>query len=180
MGLKNFFSRSVDGNAAVKENDSNTVKETPSFNPPRRPQVTAGRMFFPSQSRTKLPNALRATQPMGSAGIALAREKEALSLLSSTPLSIQELRARKEQVSKENGRNSSLDYKRIDISKLDSFVSPEKALLDNTPINTKPVKEISQEQIAKRAWEIWQRNGCQEGQDLQNWTQAEKELREEL
>ena len=177
MGLRDFFSRSVDGNAAVK--DSNSTDNTPSPEKPRRPQVTAGRIFFPSQSRTKLPNALRAAQPMGSAGVALAREKEALSLLSSTPLSIQELRAKKEQASQQNDTNDTMDYKKIDISKLESFVSPEKALLDNTPIN-KPKIEITQEMIAKRAAEIWQRNGCQEGQDIQNWLQAEKELREEI
>ena len=34
--------------------------------------------------------------------------------------------------------------------------------------------------IAKRAWEIWQREGCPEGRDLEHWLQAEKELRRSL
>lgn len=37
--------------------------------------------------------------------------------------------------------------------------------------------EISTEQIADRAWQIWQREGCPEGRDLEHWLQAEKELR---
>ncbi len=30
--------------------------------------------------------------------------------------------------------------------------------------------------IAHRAWEIWQREGCPEGKDLEHWLKAEKEL----
>ncbi|MGI6525167.1 MAG: DUF2934 domain-containing protein [Bdellovibrionota bacterium] len=41
-------------------------------------------------------------------------------------------------------------------------------------------REITQEQIALRAWSIWQEKGCPQGQDFQNWVQAEQELRAEL
>jgi len=37
----------------------------------------------------------------------------------------------------------------------------------------------TQEDIARRAYEIYIRQGCQEGQSEQNWKQAERELREE-
>jgi hypothetical protein len=35
------------------------------------------------------------------------------------------------------------------------------------------------EQIAVRAFEIWERQGRPEGQQMENWLQAEKELRKE-
>jgi hypothetical protein len=35
----------------------------------------------------------------------------------------------------------------------------------------------SAEKIAARAYEIWQANGCPDGQDLEHWLQAERELR---
>jgi len=34
----------------------------------------------------------------------------------------------------------------------------------------------TQEQIAVRAYEIWLRNGCHHGNDLQNWLDAEDQL----
>jgi hypothetical protein len=39
---------------------------------------------------------------------------------------------------------------------------------------------ITHEQIAKRAYEIYLRNGAVPGRDEQNWLQAEAELRQEL
>ena len=36
------------------------------------------------------------------------------------------------------------------------------------------------EMIAKRAYEIWQAQGCPEGRDAENWYQAERELRARL
>lgn len=33
--------------------------------------------------------------------------------------------------------------------------------------------------IALRAWEIWQREGCPEGRDLDHWLRAERELMNE-
>lgn len=35
---------------------------------------------------------------------------------------------------------------------------------------------ISQDEIAKRAYEIYERNGCQPGRDVENWLAAEAEL----
>lgn len=37
----------------------------------------------------------------------------------------------------------------------------------------------SQEEIAKRAYEIFERNGCKPGQDMANWLSAESELMNE-
>jgi hypothetical protein len=34
----------------------------------------------------------------------------------------------------------------------------------------------TQEEIARRAYELWQRNGCQSGRDVEYWCQAEREL----
>lgn len=39
---------------------------------------------------------------------------------------------------------------------------------------------LTHEMIAKRAYEIWERKGRPVGQDLENWQQAERELRAEL
>ena len=40
-----------------------------------------------------------------------------------------------------------------------------------------PIAAPAQEDIAKRAYEIYLEKGCQEGQCDQNWRQAEDELR---
>jgi hypothetical protein len=37
--------------------------------------------------------------------------------------------------------------------------------------------EPSYEQISERARQIWERNGCPSGRDLENWLQAETELK---
>lgn len=42
------------------------------------------------------------------------------------------------------------------------------------------LKALEQDQIARRAREIYQRNGAQPGRDLENWLQAEVELKREL
>jgi hypothetical protein len=39
--------------------------------------------------------------------------------------------------------------------------------------------KITREQIAKRAHEIWVKNGCKHGQDELNWLEAEKQLKAE-
>jgi hypothetical protein len=39
-------------------------------------------------------------------------------------------------------------------------------------IVTKP----SQEEISKRAWEIWQAEGCPQGRETENWLRAEAEI----
>ncbi len=38
----------------------------------------------------------------------------------------------------------------------------------------------TREQIAKRAHEIWVKNGCRHGQDEQNWLEAERQLKAEM
>ncbi len=48
-----------------------------------------------------------------------------------------------------------------------------------TLATTKPAKTITREQIAKRAHDIWVKNGCRHGQDEQNWLEAERQLKAE-
>ncbi len=48
-----------------------------------------------------------------------------------------------------------------------------------TPATNKPGKTITREQIAKRAHDIWVKNGCRHGQDEQNWLEAERQLKAE-
>ncbi len=40
--------------------------------------------------------------------------------------------------------------------------------------------KITQEQIARRAHEIWVQQGCRPGQDKEHWFEAERQLRAEL
>ena len=42
------------------------------------------------------------------------------------------------------------------------------------------LKALEEDQIARRAREIYQRNGAQPGRDLENWLQAEVEMKREL
>ena len=39
---------------------------------------------------------------------------------------------------------------------------------------------LSQDQISKRAKEIWQQRGCPSGEDERNWLEAENQLKQEL
>ncbi|MCU0913690.1 MAG: DUF2934 domain-containing protein [Planctomycetes bacterium] len=48
-----------------------------------------------------------------------------------------------------------------------------------TPQTTAPAR-ITHEQIARRAHDIWVKNGCKHGQDEQNWLDAERQLKAEL
>jgi len=53
------------------------------------------------------------------------------------------------------------------------------------PAGTKPPRattraKITYEQIAQRAHEIWVKQGCEHGQDQQNWLDAERQLKAEL
>lgn len=53
------------------------------------------------------------------------------------------------------------------------------------PAGTKPLRgtadvKITHEQIARRAHEIWVKQGCRHGQDQQHWLEAERQLRAEL
>jgi Protein of unknown function (DUF2934) len=42
-----------------------------------------------------------------------------------------------------------------------------------------PAAEITSEQIARRAYFIWEQNGRQSGRDAENWALAEKQLKAE-
>ncbi len=46
------------------------------------------------------------------------------------------------------------------------------------PVAPAPAK-VTREQIAKRAHDIWVKNGCKHGQDEQNWLEAERQLKAE-
>ena len=49
--------------------------------------------------------------------------------------------------------------------------------------SSKPKKQpvvLSHEQVAERARAIWKEHGCPDGQDEQNWYEAEKQLKMEL
>ena len=45
------------------------------------------------------------------------------------------------------------------------------------PVQSTSAKEPTIEMIARRAYEIWQAQGCPQGRDAENWYQAERELR---
>lgn len=45
--------------------------------------------------------------------------------------------------------------------------------------STKQKNAMSAEQVARRAYEIWQAKGCPHGQDVENWLQAERELNQQ-
>jgi hypothetical protein len=41
-------------------------------------------------------------------------------------------------------------------------------------------KEISREDIARRAYELYTQRGCEPGKDIEDWVRAEKELASEV
>jgi hypothetical protein len=57
---------------------------------------------------------------------------------------------------------------------------PAAAVLKSTaPVKAKAITMPSDDDIRIRAYEIFVSEGCQEGQDLQNWLRAERELRQD-
>lgn len=46
--------------------------------------------------------------------------------------------------------------------------------------SSKSAVTLTHDQIAQRAQAIWQQKGCQPGQDEQNWSEAEAQLKTEL
>lgn len=54
--------------------------------------------------------------------------------------------------------------------------STKRAATSLTSSSSKQKSAVSAEQIAKRAYAIWQAKGCPNGQDQQHWLQAEREL----
>ncbi|HZX43536.1 MAG TPA: DUF2934 domain-containing protein [Myxococcaceae bacterium] len=52
--------------------------------------------------------------------------------------------------------------------------APRKTELHRVSMPPRPLP--TQEQIARRAYEIWQQSGCPQGRDTENWAQAEREL----
>jgi len=52
--------------------------------------------------------------------------------------------------------------------------APRKSELHHVSLPPRPLP--TQEQIARRAYEIWLQGGCVAGRDRENWTRAELEL----
>ncbi|HVP59516.1 MAG TPA: DUF2934 domain-containing protein [Myxococcaceae bacterium] len=52
--------------------------------------------------------------------------------------------------------------------------APRKSELHRVSIPLRPVP--TREEVARRAYEIWQQSGCACGRDRENWAQAEREL----
>lgn len=55
-------------------------------------------------------------------------------------------------------------------------MNPEKISEMNMETEGAPPK-IDKELLAARAYEIWEQDGCEEGNDIRNWLQAEGEFR---
>jgi len=59
------------------------------------------------------------------------------------------------------------------ISRMAKTVLPSKSMINSTSSNTTPTHD----EIAAQAYQIYLREGCVEGRDLDHWLQAEAELR---
>ena len=59
-----------------------------------------------------------------------------------------------------------------------TMTTPLRPMGAAAPAAPAPAK-VTREQIAKRAHEIWVKNGCKHGQDEQNWLEAERQLKAE-
>jgi hypothetical protein len=57
--------------------------------------------------------------------------------------------------------------------------APRRATNASKPKQAAPATP-AHEQIALRAYEIWFRNGCQDGRDVEDWLEAEAELHAEI
>ena len=65
--------------------------------------------------------------------------------------------------------------KRVSKPKIED-ASLDQTVQKNKRKTTVKRKQISEEDIALRAWQIWCEQGCQHGQDKENWDQAVREL----
>jgi Protein of unknown function (DUF2934) len=54
--------------------------------------------------------------------------------------------------------------------------APRKAELGSHRVSLAARPLPTHEQIAARAYELWQQSGCAPGRDAENWAQAEREL----
>jgi hypothetical protein len=53
--------------------------------------------------------------------------------------------------------------------------TPESPLSDGTPVESK--RELSRDDVARRAHDLYEARGRGEGRDLDDWLEAEEELR---
>ncbi len=56
-------------------------------------------------------------------------------------------------------------------------VPPAKVAAKPAPVKAREVYAPTREEIQNRAFEIYVSEGCRDGNDLENWLRAEKELR---
>ena len=47
----------------------------------------------------------------------------------------------------------------------------------DAPTRARPSRAVTKDDIARRAFEIYCARGCEEGHDLEDWLQAERDLR---
>lgn len=87
----------------------------------------------------------------------------------------------KEKASKttnNKARSGHRKVRQVNASKASSQGTPKPSATNSTSPVEAPM--LTQEQIAKRAKEIWQARGCVPGLDEQNWYEAEVQLKSEL
>ena len=63
----------------------------------------------------------------------------------------------------------------IDAAPVDS-VSGDGASIQETVIITGGSGRFDRSAVERRAWEIWQNEGCPHGREVEHWLQAEREL----
>jgi hypothetical protein len=51
------------------------------------------------------------------------------------------------------------------------------AALETSGVSVQRARELSYEQVAQRAFELYEQSGCQPGRCAQNWAQAEQDLK---
>ena len=54
--------------------------------------------------------------------------------------------------------------------------APRRKRTNGTHGDDLPSVQLDHAVIARRAWEIWQNEGCPAGREVEHWLQAEKEL----
>ncbi len=59
-----------------------------------------------------------------------------------------------------------------------TMAPPRRAGTKSRPATAGP--KITHDQIARRAHEIWVKQGCKHGRDRENWFEAERQLKAEL
>lgn len=53
-----------------------------------------------------------------------------------------------------------------------------KAVISDPDVQTDAPEVVEENEIAARAYELWQERGCPDGSDREDWIRAEQELKE--